>query len=339
MISYGNANGYILTELIGEEIYDEFDVEGTGAHSEMFVPPGAHPHQQTKKPGLVRKISAPELAGDKGNMGEPPSMPPTTNRNALGLAMPKPIALTSLKSLGFLRSRSAPPTPRDQTKPLPGSAGATPPGAATPVPVPAPVPHVAGSKSEDNSTSAARKSGDLGPYGSGIYPPVILSNPEGDMHQLTQIAESPSPGDEAPSSNAGGTVAASSQEKHATDSQSKTPSPAPGYPFPNPGVAAAAMPKSRSASPSPLEAILHSKRRAPGGGGTPRLTTGDIGPASGPTTPMDQRGRAKGVFKSSPLAPLGADANAVVAEEIKKQKVQEAKDREAAASSTTKGEE
>ncbi len=30
-------------ELIGEEIYDEFDVEGTGLHSHSFVPPGAHP--------------------------------------------------------------------------------------------------------------------------------------------------------------------------------------------------------------------------------------------------------------------------------------------------------
>ncbi|EJD00441.1 DUF21-domain-containing protein [Fomitiporia mediterranea MF3/22] len=337
----------VLEEVIGEEIYDEFDVEGTGAHSQSFVPPGAHPHQQKSKPALVRKNSAPELATSDPSHGKmtesPPIVPPSAARNALGLAMPKPIALTNLRSLGFLRSRSAPPTPRDAVKPLPGSEGATPPGAVTPVPV------TGASKSEDNATSMARKSGEIGPYtaSGGIYPPIITTPPEGESRHLAQIMESP-PGSEGSAVSAYG---GSPPVSGTSDGQGQTR-----IAVVNPATLATGKPKSRSTSPAPsLEAILHSKRRgsfATGGAGSSRLAVSATGsgsgegsssvPGSGTATPVEaqqqpqvgQRGRPKGTFKSSPLTPIGANADVVVAEEIRKQKreqVAREREREAAA--------
>ncbi|KAL5522114.1 hypothetical protein ACEPAF_1971 [Sanghuangporus sanghuang] len=353
----------VLEELIGEEIYDEFDIEGTGAHSQSFLPPGAHPHQQqSTKPGLVRKSSAPELAtNDTSNthIGEslPMSPPPagqTPGRVSLGLAMPRPIALTSLRSLGgLLRSRSAPPTPKDAVKPLPGtdSEGATPPHAMTPAP------NVGGSRSVD-----------------GEYLSIITTSPEGNTPQqgrggiLPQIIESPSgsegvsPPSYAPIPEKQQSLESQTKGQSQSQSQAKSPSPPVSYPFPNPAVAAVAAgsgtgatspsttPKSRSASPAPsLEAaILHSKRRRSGiGAGGP---SGSLSPSEGNIVPgfssaggtvsgigiggasasgeRDQRGRVKGAFKSSPLASVGLDASVVVADEIRKEREREKRERE-----------
>lgn len=170
----------VLEELIGEEIYDEFDKEADvgAAHSESFVPPGAHPAQTSAevvgptmtatnavggwanripginigrptigiggRRGLTRKNSAPELS--PVNTIEPPtsgaiqgisvlpvtmadeasgdSVHPSEASQAAYINAPastatrmapssKPLMLPSLRNLGFLRSRSAPPTPRD----------------------------------------------------------------------------------------------------------------------------------------------------------------------------------------------------------------------------------
>ncbi|KAL5501009.1 hypothetical protein ACEPAH_9396 [Sanghuangporus vaninii] len=351
----------VLEELIGEEIYDEFDIEGTGAHSQSFLPPGAHPQQQqSTKPGLVRKSSAPELAtNDTSNtrIGEslPMSPPPagqTPGRVSLGLAMPRPIALTSLRSLGgLLRSRSAPPTPKDAVKPLPGtsSEGATPPDAMTPAP------NVGGSRSVD-----------------GEYPSIITTPPEGNTPQqgrsgmLPQIVESPSgsegvsPPSDVPIIEKQQSLESQTQGQSQSQSQAKSPSPPVSYPFPNPTVAAVAAgsgtgatspsttPKSRSASPAPsLEAaILHSKRRRSGAGaGGP---SGLLSPAEGTTVPgfnsaggtvsgigiggasgeREQRGRVKGAFKSSPLASVGPNASVVVADDIRKEREREKRERE-----------
>ncbi|KAL5480374.1 hypothetical protein ACEPAI_1644 [Sanghuangporus weigelae] len=347
----------VVEELIGEEIYDEFDIEGSGAHSQSFLPPGAHPHQQqSTKPGLVRKSSAPELAtNDTSNIrvGESPPMSPppagqTPGRVSLGLAMPRPIALTSLRSLGgLLRSRSAPPTPKDAVRPLPGtnSEGATPPDAMTPAP------NVGASRSAD-----------------GEYPSIITTPPVGDTPQqgrgrmLPQIVESPSGSEGAsPPSDAPNTEKQRSLEGQAqSQSQTKSPSPPVSYPFPNPTVAAVATgagagatspsttPKSRSASPAPsLEAaILHSKRRRSGvGAGGP---SGSLSPAEGNAVPgfssgsgavsgigvssasgeREQRGRVKGAFKSSPLASVGPDTSVVVADEIRKEREREKREKE-----------
>ena len=86
-------------------------------------------------------------------------------------------SLTSLRSLGgILRSRSAPPTPRDAPKQLPGSEseGATPSGGATPTPA------VVGSKSLDGGT---------GPEGT--YPAITATPPE-------EVQQQPSHGIQLP---------------------------------------------------------------------------------------------------------------------------------------------
>ncbi|KAJ3929834.1 MAG: hypothetical protein NXY57DRAFT_1090365 [Lentinula lateritia] len=76
----------VLEELIGEEIYDEFDPEG--AHGDPYLPPAQ----------VNSSVHAVDNRNDAAAMNKP--LPPTL----------KPL---SLKGLSFLRSRSAPPSPRD----------------------------------------------------------------------------------------------------------------------------------------------------------------------------------------------------------------------------------
>ena len=201
--------------------------------------------------------------------------------------MPKPIALTSLKSLGFLRSRSAPPTPREAAKPLPGSSsGGTPTGTATPV-----APTISGQKSgEDAQTSSLEIQPVSGPL-------LVQTNSEA----LEQIEERPSPEDEKAQSME---IAA-----QASDAADKALSP-PTYPFPH--VTPTGTP--RSASPAPLEAILLDRKRRVVSSPRP------IEAASSSAPTPEPRLKTKGGFKSSPLTPLKPDADAVVADQIKKEK-------------------
>ncbi|KAG6886863.1 hypothetical protein C0995_003873 [Termitomyces sp. Mi166 len=88
-------------ELIGEEIYDEFDPQGARGDPYHLPPP---------TPVSV-PVSAPAPASSVHVQPEPVHAPTAKP----GLApLHVPTALKSLGSLGFLRSRSAPPVPRDQ---------------------------------------------------------------------------------------------------------------------------------------------------------------------------------------------------------------------------------
>ncbi len=97
-------------ELIGEEIYDEFDPQG---HPELR----SYVQTETKVvPSVKRTPSAPDLVS---NIPQYPSAP----------SIVKPIAIPALRSLslrvpGFQRSRSAPPTPRDPPSALEKEKGA-----------------------------------------------------------------------------------------------------------------------------------------------------------------------------------------------------------------------
>ncbi|KAJ7157300.1 hypothetical protein C8R46DRAFT_1355653 [Mycena filopes] len=91
----------VLEELIGEEIYDEFDPQG--AHGDPYVPP-------------VHEEIIP--------LPPPVELPPPAPTKAPKPATPvlKPL---SLKGLNFLRSRSAPPTPREPSLTLASAVNAT----------------------------------------------------------------------------------------------------------------------------------------------------------------------------------------------------------------------
>ncbi|KAH8113053.1 DUF21-domain-containing protein [Phellopilus nigrolimitatus] len=318
----------VLEELIGEEIYDEFDVEGTGAHSQSFVPPGAHPHQQTHQTrGLVRKNSAPELAASSST-GKTSEL--LARVGGLTTQMPRPIALTSLKNLGFLRSRSAPPTPRDSDGPIVVSSAP-------------PTQAAFGS----NMDSAAYGSSENAPPSAGLNPSIIVSTSyEGETRPLPQIEECSPAGEyvSAPADTMGHSMRPYPAEHRQPESPSTVtaiPTSVAGRPrsIPSPSpvtsVFSTTAPTPRSGSPVPsLEAILFDrKRRAAGGAGPNAVGTG-VGPPSGPGTPLavsasEQRAKTKGGFKSSPLAAMGGDSHVVVAEEIKKQR-QLAREQEAA---------
>lgn len=77
----------VCTELIGEEIYDEFDVEG--AHGEPYI----HDAVPTAAPASPEIIAPTPIVANK--------------------------SLSSVKGFSFLRSRSAPPRERPAQPPLP----------------------------------------------------------------------------------------------------------------------------------------------------------------------------------------------------------------------------
>lgn len=126
-----------LTELIGEEIYDEFDPEGSGIESQAFVPPGVPVDLKEKQPqyhkshsasSLIAKSSqiamAPALGGamnmssatDKtlspGGVGA--SLVANTQPGVIGGSAPRPAGLSGFKSLGLFRSKSVPTTPKEE---------------------------------------------------------------------------------------------------------------------------------------------------------------------------------------------------------------------------------
>jgi metal transporter CNNM len=87
----------VLEELIGEEIYDEFDQDGAGGTISSYVP--------TEHPPLFKLHgeSLPDLHSIAAQPLEPLKLAPTA-------PVSRPL---SLKSFSFLRSRSEPPTPRE----------------------------------------------------------------------------------------------------------------------------------------------------------------------------------------------------------------------------------
>ncbi|KII90342.1 hypothetical protein PLICRDRAFT_38844 [Plicaturopsis crispa FD-325 SS-3] len=105
----------VLEELIGEEIYDEFDPQGAHAELANYEPPAPPPAM------IKHKSSAPELAvtppGDASATGARPTTAggkPTASKSLATTPVLRPIAI---KGFSFLRSRSAPPTPRDVADP------------------------------------------------------------------------------------------------------------------------------------------------------------------------------------------------------------------------------
>ncbi|KAH8984594.1 DUF21-domain-containing protein [Lactarius akahatsu] len=123
----------VLEEVIGEEIYDEFDTEGARqGEVTSYIPP------QSISPGLVpslkRKGSAPQLSTrpDTLHPVHPPTQSAQRSSSGSGTPVLRPIAIPAFKGLSFLtgRSRSAPPVPRD------GDGRPTPPVQPTAAPEP-----------------------------------------------------------------------------------------------------------------------------------------------------------------------------------------------------------
>ncbi|KAF5376366.1 hypothetical protein D9757_008634 [Collybiopsis confluens] len=81
----------VLEELIGEEIYDEFDPQG--AHGDPYVPPKVILPEQVKASNSVEP-------SNESHIHAKPTLKPL-----------------SLKGFNFLRSRSAPPSPRESISP------------------------------------------------------------------------------------------------------------------------------------------------------------------------------------------------------------------------------
>jgi metal transporter CNNM len=110
------------TELIGEEIYDEFDREGA-RHGEVtsYVPPQSTSPDLDIAPPLKRKVSAPELStrSDTSTTVYSPAEPSQRSASTSSNPVLRPIAIPAFKSLSFLtgRSRSMPPIPRDTKHP------------------------------------------------------------------------------------------------------------------------------------------------------------------------------------------------------------------------------
>ncbi|KAH9916543.1 uncharacterized protein B0H18DRAFT_1038241 [Fomitopsis serialis] len=123
----------VLEELIGEEIYDEFDPQG---HPELAYAGESKPKaQKLKMPGgavIRRRRSAPQLVAsadaDKRVPGQPYKFPPPSIVKPSALRGLNPLNLMALGKIS--RSRSAPPTPRDKTAARPKD------GDSTPAPVP-----------------------------------------------------------------------------------------------------------------------------------------------------------------------------------------------------------
>lgn len=289
-----------MIELIGEEIYDEFDVEGTGAHSQSFVPPGADQHQPDPRKTLVKKNSAPELAGNakKDRMITGSITPPVrqaTPMKSLGLSVTKPIAIPNLSNFkNILRSRSAPPTPREPTKSLPT------PGVNVPT---ATIPVQAENIPVINVTESLA---------------VSESQLENEARVLGQIVENPSPESSSDDKQFG--YNAATQLQTTTFAAPKATVAGPSFPFTS---GATASPRSSSPAPS-LEAILvDRKRRGQMGGSGISTSSGPSTPTVGVAVPLDRPSglsKSKGGFKSSPLSLASPSAGTVVAEEIKKQK-------------------
>ncbi|KAI9058934.1 DUF21-domain-containing protein [Trametes sanguinea] len=100
----------VLEELIGEEIYDEFDPQG---HPDL----SAYVSADLKAASAMKRTgSAPQLV--PSDSSDATAVSPDTPKPPVPPPIVKPIALPALrglnfKGLGFQRSRSAPPTPRD----------------------------------------------------------------------------------------------------------------------------------------------------------------------------------------------------------------------------------
>ncbi|KAH9929143.1 uncharacterized protein B0H18DRAFT_997734 [Fomitopsis serialis] len=293
----------VLEELIGEEIYDEFDPQG---HPELAYAGESKPKaQKLKMPGgavIRRRRSAPQLvaSADADNAVIAPvvvvSSPPSSAAETVSVpgqpykfpppSIVKPSALRGLNPLNLMalgkisRSRSAPPTPRDKTAARPKD------GDSTPAPVPE------GEVVESPEPTRI----DLGP---GILVEQVNNDPPPDASDAFVKADSIA-------------VPAAVPEIVHLESRARSRLSPPSSPRLGPSgstslapplLAASSKPASRSTSPSPsLEhaIMLERKRRAASAG------------AGSMTAPKGLR------FKSSPLT--GERTGLIVAEHIKRER-------------------
>ncbi|KAK1228301.1 hypothetical protein PQX77_008665 [Marasmius sp. AFHP31] len=239
----------VLEELIGEEIYDEFDPQG--ARGDPYeVPPVTQPAQQTSPPPAPILTSA-------------PSQKPVL----------KPLSLKGL-NVNFLRSKSAPPSPRDSVAP-PSALTVQQPSVDSTLPVasPLPTPATRHMKSQSADEAAIPESMPPGP-GDGVRIPSVI------IEQPSPVVPTPTPPPMVP---------------RATGSS--------GQP-----LGANSTPASRSASPAPsLEAYLLGKRRLGVSGTNAGVLSLPPSALAGnnPRTPGPSSGTKGTRFKSSPLVGPG----------------------------------
>ncbi|KIO01997.1 hypothetical protein M404DRAFT_1002752 [Pisolithus tinctorius Marx 270] len=93
----------VLEELIGEEIYDEFDPKGAGDMVSSYVPV-----ELSLAKTDLRSESTPDLSAAVADTSSP-----RTSKSTAGTPVLRPL---TMKGLGFFRSRSAPPSPRGNNR-------------------------------------------------------------------------------------------------------------------------------------------------------------------------------------------------------------------------------
>lgn len=281
-------------ELIGEEIYDEFDDQG--AHGDPYeVPPApalTQPAEQdTTEVVPVANVNQNTLSSRPPSISQRPGTSGSgqsySQRLTPSIQMP-----VALKGLGFFRTRSAPPVPHDASEAdTSGRSGYTDVrektvriGEGANTEIPRPLAH--------SPTSAAAGASILMPRpirGSRNPPSVIL-----EQHSSVSSSNSD--------------VLSSLSMAAATDTlQAPTADNRPTVPLPGTvGLSASvgATPKSPSPAPSPaLEAILLDRKR--------RLHAANVGAGtvhSAPTTPPVAPTGGAGTALNTPGSPLGMGA-------------------------------
>jgi metal transporter CNNM len=264
----------LFSELIGEEIYDEFDPQG--ARGDPYeVPPAKDVQSSNTVIPNSEVATAPK-----------PQLP--------SLPVLMPTALKNFGGLGFLRSRSAPPVPRD-IDPSP------------------------------NIDEKSRRDGSDDHYGIPTLPRI---DTEGTIEMPKPVAiverQIPSvvvePYEAAPVYS----PAPSSEMSPGIDVEGKSKS----LPAANLVPGLVVSPTSRTASPAPLEAVLLDRKRrlvgtasaAPSAIASTASLSGNAGPSASAVTvtaPARNASVVKGTkFKSSPLGG-GQRAGVVVAEKVK----------------------
>ncbi|TBU40660.1 hypothetical protein BD309DRAFT_966933 [Dichomitus squalens] len=302
----------VLEELIGEEIYDEFDPQG---HPDLSSYAQA---EANAAPSLKRTGSAPQLAASDSSAAT--AVVPGVSDGTLHVPVStsgliaKPKALPALRSLnfkvpGFQRSRSAPPTPRDADVPEKEKDGArektgVPDGTPLPPSVPEGVVAPQAVTISVSGDSAAMCTCDM--TGTAEKPVTIPADEPNASRYAPPFAPVPvaatkaAAGASAVVSSADGVLGAANMGR-ARSVQGITPGPSIAV-IPAPGLNLAFGPPSRSASPAPSleQAILiERKRRAASSSG-------------------NQAGTKGGWFKSSPLNGGDARQGIIVAERVKR---------------------
>ncbi|KAF8840264.1 DUF21-domain-containing protein [Paxillus ammoniavirescens] len=276
----------VLEELIGEEIYDEFDSEGANGTISSYVP--SEPAATKKFPDS--EVSSPPLDDIKATSALSPSRSATTS------PVLRPI---TTRGLSFLRSKSAPPSPRDISR-APSLASRS---RQEPQPNPPAEPNIPSIVIQTLEAIASTSS----------------DEPEGAEETLKDTATTPHPVSEgAAPPTTPGSAPLKKRALSSTGLASTLPS-------------SVSSPATRSSSPAPsLEAILLDRKRRLAAAAAAGKDTNSLVLPSLPSTieSRDAKGSSlrvvtpivKGTskFKSSPLGG-GERTGIVVAEQIKQE--------------------